>query len=436
VFEYGDPYTIINNNPPFYAYIRYPQADDFADNTILEWANKIYNDATAEVSRLRNEENPNAEGEVNIQFDSYLVDGRFAGIVEKGMFMTSIMANPAEIVKIFNLDLEHSIILQNSDILDPAKNTEVLALLKGKIFSDIPEDITTTLGGVNETLLENIVINHSGIDVVVARGTYLPNYLGTRTYTLTYEELGSAFRLGQTNTTAAPPSAEQAEPPSDIPPEPETPSIPPPGRTIDPLKPMLALTFDDGPSKYTNQLLDMVEKYDARVTFCVVGNAIGHRSDVVARAYNMGNEIIGHTWDHLNLTKLTTDQIRDEILSTNKAIEAAAGAAPKLFRPPYGAVNADVKNISAELGYSMIYWSVDTLDWKTKNANAVYNAIMKDAKDRAIILCHDLHGTTVEAMERVIPALIEQGYQLVTVSELMEYSNIEFEPGEVYYKGK
>jgi peptidoglycan/xylan/chitin deacetylase (PgdA/CDA1 family) len=456
VSEYGESYTIINDEHPFYAYIRYPQADGFADKDILEWANKTFNDVSGEISRLRKEEDPTAEGEVNVQYDSYLVNGRLVGIALKGMFMTTVMANPAEIVKTFNLDLNRGVMLQNSDILEPARNVDILLLLKNKILADdIDSSVTDrVLAGMDASWLKNIVINHDGIDVVLERGLYMPTYLGTRTYTLTYEELGSAFLLGPKATTAEPPvSIAPPEPtPSDTP-EPATQAPPtaaptyeptdnppdtgnPPERVIDPSKPMLALTFDDGPSKYTDQLLDIVEKYNVRVTFCVIGNAIEHRQSVVARAYNMGNEVIGHTWDHRNLTKLTDEEIKQELLSTSNAIKAATGSAPKLFRPPYGAVNASVKKVSAELGYSLIYWSVDTLDWKTKNANAVYNAIMKDAKNRAIILCHDLHKTTVEAMERVIPALIEKGYQLVTVSELMEYSNIEFEPGNVYYKGK
>jgi peptidoglycan/xylan/chitin deacetylase (PgdA/CDA1 family) len=204
---------------------------------------------------------------------------------------------------------------------------------------------------------------------------------------------------------------------------------------IDPSKPMLALTFDDGPSKYTEHVLDLLERYHCRATFFVVGNRISYYPGSVKRAYQMGCEIGGHTWDHKQLTRLSESQIRQELCDTGTAIRQVTGANQKIFRPPYGDVNGTVKSVSAELGLAMINWNVDTLDWKTKNADAVYNAIMKDAANKSIILCHDLHGTTVEAMDRVIPALLAKGYQLVTVSELMQYSGKTLQPGVLYTSG-
>ncbi|MDR0571186.1 MAG: polysaccharide deacetylase family protein [Clostridiales Family XIII bacterium] len=212
-------------------------------------------------------------------------------------------------------------------------------------------------------------------------------------------------------------------------------STSPGGFTADPARPMLALTFDDGPSAHTGRLLDMLEKYEVKATFCVVGYLVDGRSDVVKRASDMGCEVIGHSWDHKQLTKLSNDAIAAQLEKTRAAIEAATGKTSCLYRPPYGALSERVKALSRELGYLMIYWSVDTLDWKTRNADAVYKAVMKGASDRAIILCHDLHKTTVDAMERVIPDLLAQGFQLVTVSELLYHSDKKFEPGQVVYKG-
>ncbi len=155
----------------------------------------------------------------------------------------------------------------------------------------------------------------------------------------------------------------------------------------------------------------------------------------IKRTANLGCEVIGHSWEHRNLTKLSPDDIKAEILDTHNAIEAITGYLPHMYRPPYGAVNDSLTNASSELGFSIINWSVDTVDWKTKNADAVYTAVMADVNDRAIILCHDLYSTTAEAMEQVIPALVSQGYQLVTVSELLEYSGGAVEAGKVYYNG-
>ena len=116
-------------------------------------------------------------------------------------------------------------------------------------------------------------------------------------------------------------------------------------------------------------------------------------------------------------------------------IESITGTSPQFFRPPFGAVNSELKDVSRELGLGIVNWSVDTLDWKIRDANAVYNAVMGNVTDRAIILNHDLYKSTADAMERIIPELISRGYQLVTVSELMYYSGVVFEAGKVYNRG-
>ena len=167
----------------------------------------------------------------------------------------------------------------------------------------------------------------------------------------------------------------------------------------------------------------------------MVGQHVKSYSDVVKKASDMGHEVIGHSWDHSYLTKLSEDAIKKQLLDTSAAIEKATGKKPLMYRPPYGAINDKLKSVSKSLGYALIYWSVDPMDWKSKNANSVYNEIMKNVKDKSIILCHDIHVTTVDAMERVVPELISRGYQLVTVSELMRYNGISLEGGKVYYSG-
>jgi peptidoglycan/xylan/chitin deacetylase (PgdA/CDA1 family) len=181
--------------------------------------------------------------------------------------------------------------------------------------------------------------------------------------------------------------------------------------------------------------LDILEENACRATFCVVGNRLDTRTDMIRRAFELGCEIFGHSWDHRDFTKLKAETIRLELRDTSAAIEAITGFVPMLYRPPKGAYNDKVKGVSAELGYSIINWSVDSRDWSSKDADKIYKAIMSDVCDRSIVLCHDLYATTVEAMERVIPDLIAEGYQLVTVSELMYYSDITLKPGKLYRSG-
>ena len=204
--------------------------------------------------------------------------------------------------------------------------------------------------------------------------------------------------------------------------------------TIDPTKPMIALTFDDGPSKHTEHLLDIFSEHGGKATFFVVGNLIDNRPETLQRMVTDGHEIGGHSWDHRQLTKLSSEEITNEIMNTRAKIYSITGVDTTIMRPPYGSYNDEIKCICKEKGIVMINWAVDTLDWKTRDADKVYDAIMSQVKDGDIILCHDLYGTTVDAMERVIPDLIAQGYQLVTVSELLSYGEKDVKAGTVHTK--
>jgi len=195
------------------------------------------------------------------------------------------------------------------------------------------------------------------------------------------------------------------------------------------VKPKIALTFDDGPSEFTTRILDTLEKHNARASFFVIGSKVEEGADIIKRAAGMGSEIISHSWSHCrgpNLSQLSPAEMREELLNTHAAIERVVGFSPAMFRPPYGAVSDNLKNVAAELGLSIILWRVDSWDWKSKNADSVYDEIFENVSDGAVILCHDIHETTADAMERVIPDLLEK-YEMVTVSELMQRDG--FTPG-------
>ncbi|HCC35101.1 MAG TPA: hypothetical protein DEQ02_05500 [Ruminococcaceae bacterium] len=435
VIEYGHPDLLANNAGPLWTYIRYPQAGDFADSVILDWVQATYDEAKADLDALLDKD-ASAQGEVNIQFDSYLIDGRFVGIVEQGMISTTGLAHPADVIKTFNLDIESKTFLENSDILDMSKREEILTLLKEKILLISPDAQDYFDNMATDEWLDYITIGHEGIIVILERGVGLPAYYGSLRINLPYDELGDALLL-YGETASAPDTAQEptSKPAPSSTPESVAPSLPPQDGGIDPLRPMIALTFDDGPSKHTSRILDLLEQYKGHATFFVIGNLIESRPDTIKRAADLGCEVVGHSWDHRDLTKLSSDEMKAEILDTHNAIESITGSSSHMYRPPYGAVNDSLTNASSELGFSIINWSVDTVDWKTKNADAVYTAVMADVNDRAIILCHDLYSTTAEAMEQVIPALVSQGYQLVTVSELLEYSGGAVEAGKVYYNG-
>ncbi len=204
---------------------------------------------------------------------------------------------------------------------------------------------------------------------------------------------------------------------------------------IDPTKPMLALTFDDGPGNYTAALMDIIEKYNVRATFFIVGEMIHKRDALLSRMVDDGCELGIHTWDHSNLKNLTPDEMRDKIGSVRTYLIDRIGYTPRLLRPPYGSYNDDVLSVAAELGLLSVNWDVDTKDWKTRSADATYKAITGRAHDGAIILCHDIHKATVQAMEKSIAKLLDMGYQLVTVSELMYYKNPGAGAGDIVSRG-
>lgn len=203
-------------------------------------------------------------------------------------------------------------------------------------------------------------------------------------------------------------------------------------RIVNPKKPMIALTFDDGPSPaYTTKIINELERFDAHATFFVLGSRLtGQNSkSTIQKAAKNGNEIASHTYNHKQLTTLSAADIQQESSRTNKAIKKLTGSYPSLTRPPYGSINDSVKkNISTPL----ILWSIDTLDWKTRNKNKTVTAVLNNVKDGDIILMHDIYAPTADAAVELIPKLIKKGYQLVTVSELAAYKNEKLNSGTSY----
>ncbi len=179
----------------------------------------------------------------------------------------------------------------------------------------------------------------------------------------------------------------------------------------------VALTYDDGPSRYTPQILDCLEKYGAKATFFVVGNSVYAYPDALRRAHELGMEIGNHTMNHSRLTSISSSAVMSQINSNANVVENVTGVRPQLVRPPYGSYNNSV--ISAA-GLPFILWSIDTLDWKTRNAQKTVNAVLSEVSDGDIILMHDLYLPTVQATQILVPRLIEMGFDLVTVSELAE----------------
>lgn len=208
------------------------------------------------------------------------------------------------------------------------------------------------------------------------------------------------------------------------------PEIKPEG--IDPAKPMVALTFDDGPSTpVTTRILNSLEANGGRATFFMVGNRVPGTQAVVQRMNALGCEVANHTYEHKYLTKVGDSGIRSQVGLTNQKIAEACGVTPTLVRPPGGFYNQASLDTLGSMGMAAIMWDIDTLDWKTRNAQNTINVVLNQVKEGDIVLMHDIYSTSADAAEVIIPELVNRGYQLVTVSEMAQYRG-GIQAGHVY----
>ena len=185
--------------------------------------------------------------------------------------------------------------------------------------------------------------------------------------------------------------------------------------------PYIAMTFDDGPSAMlTPKLLDLLAAHHIKATFFVIGENVAEHPEIVARAAREGHEIGNHSWSHPNFGKMSDESVRRQLWQTDDAIKNATGKRPTLMRPPYGSITAREKHwIHDELGYQIILWDVDPNDWKRPGPAVVRNRILKETQPGSIVLSHDIHPGTIEAMPSTLDALAAKGFKFVTVSELI-----------------
>lgn len=217
---------------------------------------------------------------------------------------------------------------------------------------------------------------------------------------------------------------------------PAVPPVPAPPAVVKPVKPQMpgcrisrvavpdkvvALTFDDGPhGALTPRVLDILDRYNAKGTFFVLGSNARLHPALLRRMSSSGHEIGNHTWNHMNMSRTSRDAIAADLAKTNDAIVSACGVKPRLMRPPYGAGNAALSSWMKEsIGATTVLWDVDTNDWRKPGVQTVINRAVNGARPGSIILVHDIHKSTVDAVEGIVRGLQARGFKLVTVSDLM-----------------
>lgn len=202
---------------------------------------------------------------------------------------------------------------------------------------------------------------------------------------------------------------------------------------LDPEKPMVALTFDDGPYDVVDKrILKVLDKYDGRATFFVLGNRVSSYKKDLKKIYIQGCQVASHTYSHKNLAELSKKAMKDEVNKANEAVKKIIGVNPTLLRCPYGSTNSLMKKT---IKMPLIAWNVDSEDWKSRDADTIYKRC-KDVSDGDIVLMHDIYESTADAVEKLVPKLHKKGIQLVTVEELFYYKDKKLKKGKTYYNAK
>jgi peptidoglycan/xylan/chitin deacetylase (PgdA/CDA1 family) len=216
------------------------------------------------------------------------------------------------------------------------------------------------------------------------------------------------------------------------------PSVPPAGArisysSVNITQPVVAMTFDDGPHpSLTPKLLDILKERNIKCTFFLIGQNMKAYPQIVRRIIAEGHEIGAHTYTHCSLTSRSDAQIRSELQRSEEALMAAANYRPQLVRPPYGAINTRIKQLMfSEFGYSTIMWSVDPQDWRRPGVSVVTSRLVSGARPGAIMLAHDIHPPTIQAVPAMFDQLLAKGYQFVTVSQLMNMEKANMPVGVV-----
>jgi peptidoglycan/xylan/chitin deacetylase (PgdA/CDA1 family) len=405
-FEFGDTNTFTRDEPPYFSSVVYPSTGmGDIDKAISKFALDADEEAYNQWKSRCEEAGAQLKGAYSLRCRTYLVSDGLGVIEAIGNYNDETGARPFDTVSIFNIDLNNSRLLNLAEIFDLTQEKKLLGIFEKRINEAYP--------GAQAKLslkdLDKIAILPQGARLDLGRGECVPTEYGPIQIDASYAELSDLVIV----------SAETVKK-RDY-------------SHISKDAKMVALTFDDGPCEYTEQVLGILNKYGGRATFCVVGSRVSSYKETLGLIDKSGSQIMGHSWDHSNLSRMGREAIRQNLLKTNMAIYKATGKMPRYYRPPYGAVNERVKDVSKDLGMSIVNWNVDTEDWKSRDAVSVAARSLDGLRSGSIILYHDLYPSTIEAMRKVIPELVRQGYELVTVDELLTVRHGDPQAGALYY---
>lgn len=429
----GEKEVAIEYSAPVAFVLEYPRtANEVINNQILEIVQGLKAEFTEKYD-LKDEEAKKRLSQndckyfLYLDYDSYLVSDDKICVVFHETQELGQDVYPIERVHIYHFDTNTGQRITEKELrkdgfLEAVSAYTIKYFTENEPYKDrIFGDYKTTLAP-NAGRFERFALNTEGVVFYFERYDIFPGSMGMVELLIPYSEL-----VGLLNGVGieAPPVVEE---------EVTEPVEPVEGadREINPDKPMVALTFDDGPNPvHTERILDTLEKYRVVATFFDLGSLVEAYPDTVKRELALGCEVGSHSYSHKNFNTLTQEAIAEDVRKTAEAFRNAVGFEPKLFRPPYGNCNDFVQ---ANMPLAMVTWSVDTLDWKTKNPGEIMRSVRSVGDlDGKVILMHGIYETSAEATEQMVPYLLKQGYQLVTISEILQYKHgMEVESGKYY----
>ena len=327
-------------------------------------------------------------------------------------------AHPASMTQFWTFDKKSGEVVSLADFTEQSDEAAeaIISAAKNSISQTIkqrqqPEIDLNEI--INKEALSNFIITNNGNALAwpLGQASLLPSSYGELTITVPISSVSKYLQ----NPTARK-LANIPKPPEPKPELAPAPAAPTPAPTTG--NKVIALTFDDGPGPYTAHLLDILDQYGARATFFLIGSKVSGQASVVRSIQARGHQLGNHSWSHPELPKLSVDQIAGEIDRTNEAIRQATGVKPSILRPPYGAVNGVVLEQLRLRNMSSILWSVDTRDWADRNSQIVCSRAVAGARPGAVILMHDIHQTSVNAVPCILSSLKQQGYSFVTIQRL------------------
>ena len=328
-------------------------------------------------------------------------------------------AHPVSLTHFWTFDKKSGEVISLSDLTEQSEKAaeEIVVAARNNINETIKQrqqaelDLSET---ITQETLSNFVITDGGNSLAwpIGQASLLPSAYGEMTIKVPIAAVAKYLQ----NPTARK-LVNIPKPPEPKPAPKPAPAVPAPAPTTG--NKVIALTFDDGPGPHTAHLLDVLDQYGAKATFFLIGSKVSSQANVVRSIHARGHQLGNHSWSHPELPKLPVNQIAGEIDRTNDAIKQATGVTPAILRPPYGAVNGVVLEQLRLRGMSSILWSVDTRDWADRNSDIVCSRAVAGARPGAIILMHDIHQTSVNAVPCILSALKQQGYSFVTVQGLL-----------------